>query len=71
MDIGIASDYGKTLMIQRVVPQDQILYQTERYHVDTFGYDVPISRDGDYVLVLKFCEVWFTAPNQKVSEVFN
>lgn len=64
--VGIPSDYGKTLMIDRVVPQDQILYQTERYHMSTFGYDVPIREDGDYVLVLKFCEVWFTSPNKKV-----
>lgn len=67
--VGIASDYGKTLMIDRVVPQDQILYQTERYHMSTFGYDVPIREDGDYVLVLKFCEVWFTSPNKKVFDV--
>lgn len=64
--VGIPSDYGKTLMIDRVVPQDQILYQTERYHMSTFGYEVPIREDGDYVLVLKFCEVWFTSPNKKV-----
>ena len=63
---GISSDYGKSLMIQRVVPQDQILYQTERYHMSTFGYDIPVKKDGDYVLVLKFSEVWFTSPNQKV-----
>ena len=64
---GIASDYGKNLMIQRIVPQDQILYQTERYHTSTFGYEIPIKEDGDYVLVLKFCEVWFTSSNQKVG----
>lgn len=66
---GIASDYGKNLMIQRIVPQDQILYQTERYHTSTFGYEIPIKEDGDYVLVLKFCEVWFTSSNQKVFDI--
>ena len=65
---GVASDFGRSLMIQRVSPQDQIIYQTERYHTNNFAYDVPISRDGDYVLVLKFCEVWFTQPNQKVIQ---
>ncbi len=54
-------------MIQRVVPQDAILYQTERYDTKTFGYDFPIKGDGDYVLVAKFSEVYFTAPNQKVK----
>lgn len=63
---GIASDYGKNLMIQRVAPQDQILYQTEKYDTRTFGVDIPVKQDGDYVLVLKFSEVWFTAANQKV-----
>ena len=68
--VGISSDYGKSLMIQRVVPQDQILYQTERYHMSTFGYDMPVKKDGDYVLVLKFSEVWFTSANQKVLSTY-
>ncbi|CAG9840165.1 unnamed protein product [Diabrotica balteata] len=67
--IGIASDYGKRLLIGRVPPTDYILYQTERYHTNTFGYDIPVISDGDYVLVLKFCEVYFNAPDQKVFDV--
>lgn len=69
LSVGISSDYGKSLLIQRVDPRDQILYQTERYHTSTFGYDLPAKDDGDYVLVLKFSEVWFTASNQKVFDV--
>lgn len=65
--VGIASSYGKRLLIGRVPPNDQILYQTERYHHSTFGYDIPISEDGDYIMILKFCEVYFNAPNMKVS----
>ena len=68
--VGVASDFGRSLVIQRVPPQDQILYQTERYHTASFSYDVPITRDGDYVVVLKFCEVWFTQPNHKVCLIF-
>ncbi|GFO43224.1 malectin [Plakobranchus ocellatus] len=68
-DVGVESDHGKSLTIQRVVYQDQILYQTERYHKNTFGYDIPVHRDGDYVAVIKFSEVWFGAPNQKVFDV--
>lgn len=68
---GIASDYGKSLMIQRVVPQDQILYQTERYNTNTFGYTIPLLKDGSYVLVLKFSEVWFTSPGQKVNKMLS
>lgn len=68
--IGTASDYGKQLvMIRRVNPKDEILYQTERYHHSTFGYDIPANTDGDYVLVLKFSEVYFNAPNMKVFDV--
>ncbi|KAK9711346.1 Malectin domain [Popillia japonica] len=67
--IGIASDYGKRLQIGRVSTNDQVLYQTERYHTNTFGYDIPLNTDGEYVLVLKFCEVYFNAPDQKVFDV--
>ena len=68
--VGTASDFGKQLIIGRVPQADQILYQTERYHYATFGYEMPIKGDGDYVLVLKFSEVYFNAPNQKVSIYF-
>merc|ERR1712156_1110978 len=67
--VGTASDYGKQLLIGRVPEDDQILYQTERYHTSTFGYDIPVSEDGRYLLVLKFSEVYFNAPNMKVFDV--
>jgi len=67
--IGQASDHGKNLGIRRVMPEDQILYQTERYHTGDFAYTTKIKADGDYVLVLKFSEVWFNEPNQKVFNV--
>ena len=65
-DVGVASDFGKGLGIARVPPEDMILYQTERYNNKDFSYDVQISSNGDYVLVLKFAEVYFQGPNQKV-----
>ena len=65
--VGTASDYGKQLLIGRVPQKDQILYQTERYHTSTFGYDIPIATDGRYLLVLKFSEVYFNTPNSKVN----
>ena len=55
-------------MIGRVPQQDQILYQTERYDTATFGYDIPVYDDGWYLLVLKFSEVYFNAPNMKVIQ---
>lgn len=70
LTVGTASDYGKNLlMIGRVEQKDELLYQTERYHTSTFGYDLPANSDGEYVLILKFCEVYFNAPNQKVFDV--
>lgn len=65
--VGTASDFGKNLQINRVSPPDQILYQTERYHFSNFGYTIPIRENGDYVLVLKFCEVYFQGPRLKVQ----
>nr|CAG4640954.1 EOG090X081J [Eulimnadia texana] len=68
--VGIASDYGKQYQtIKRVPTADAVLYQTERYHHSTFGYDIPINEDGDYMLVLKFCEVYFDSRNMKVFDI--
>lgn len=58
------------LPILRSNPEDQILYQTERYNEETFGYEVPIKEEGDYVLVLKFAEVYFAQSQQKVRCVW-
>jgi hypothetical protein len=70
LKVGTASDFGKTLQsIGRVNQADEIIYQTERYHTSTFGYEVPLAGDGDYVLILKFSEVYFNSPNAKVFDV--
>jgi hypothetical protein len=69
---GIASDYGRRHLIQRIDIPDQPLYQTERYTLeDALRYvtRVPKDVDGDYVLVLKFSEVYFGGPNLKVFDV--
>ncbi|XP_030642484.1 malectin [Chanos chanos] len=67
--VGKASDYGRRLPILRSSPEDQILYQTERYNEDTFGYEIPIRDEGDYILVMKFAEVYFAQSQQKVFDV--
>lgn len=69
LTVGTSSDFGKSLSIGRVAPADQILYQTERYHFSNFGYNIPIKENGDYVLILKFCEVYFQGPRLKVFDV--
>jgi hypothetical protein len=70
LKIGTSSDFGKNLQsIGRVASADEIIYQTERYHTSTFGYEINLAGDGDYVLVLKFCEVYFSSVNSKVFDV--
>ena len=63
----LASDYGVRLPILRSSPEDQVLYQTERYNEDTFDYEVPIREEGDYILVMKYAEVYFAQSQQKVG----
>lgn len=70
LKIGTPSDYGKNLpSIGRVQQSDEVIYQTERYHTSTFGYEISLAGDGDYVLVLKFCEVYFNSINSKVFDI--
>lgn len=71
LKVGTASNFGTNLpAIGRVAQDDELIYQTERYHTSTFGYELPLgSGDGEYVLILKFCEVYFNAINQKVFDV--
>ena len=63
---GIASDYGRSLSISRVPVEDMIVYQTERYDLQKFSYEIELADDGDYVLWMKFAEVWFNGANMKV-----
>ena len=65
--VGVASEFGRTLTISNVHPNDMILYQTERYHTSSFSYNIPIPDDGDYVLITKFSEVYFQNSGGKVS----
>ena len=48
---------------------DEELYQTERWSSEDLHYDLPISVHGKYVLVLKFSEVYFNSPGEKVFNV--
>lgn len=70
LKIGTSSDFGKNLAsIARCPQSDEVVYQTERYHTSTFGYEIPLAGDGDYVLVLKFAEVYFNTLNAKVFDI--
>ena len=64
---GITSGYGQSFIIHRAHASDVPLYQTERYHTSSFFYEFPLPPDGEYVLHLKFAEVWFNNPFGKVG----
>ncbi|KAM7535711.1 hypothetical protein Aperf_G00000101112 [Anoplocephala perfoliata] len=68
-NVGIASSHGLNLVLHGTPEQDAVLYQTERYDTSSFSYEFPMPRNGDYVLHLKFSEVWFQQPNEKVFSV--
>lgn len=64
--VGVPSEFGRTLTISRVHPDDMILYQTERYHTSSFAYDISVPDEGQYLLIAKFSEVYFQHPGGKV-----
>ncbi len=66
-DAGVSSDYGLNYDISNT--KDMDLYQTERWYSETFTYSVPVKEPGKYVLILKFSEVYFNSPNEKVFDV--
>lgn len=51
--------------------RDKLLHQRERYSTTGWlDYELPISADGDYVLILHFCELNFNNVNQRVTHIF-
>ena len=66
-DGGISSDHGLNYDISNT--KEMEVYQTERWHSDTMTYSVPLKEAGKFVLILKFSEVYFSAPNEKVFDI--
>lgn len=64
---GIVSDFGKSSQIKLTKTQE--LYQTERYAESDFSYTLPLEEQGNYVLILKFSEVWFSGEQEKLFNV--
>ena len=51
--------------------RDKQLHQRERYSTTGWlDYELPIAADGDYVLILNFCELNFNNVNQRVTHIF-
>lgn len=67
-DGGVPNDFGTVVAEFRFTDLAQV-YQTERYDIESFTYRLPIPKDGKYVLILKFSEVWFDQEGDKVFSV--
>ncbi|EGR27941.1 pyridine nucleotide-disulfide oxidoreductase family protein, putative [Ichthyophthirius multifiliis] len=48
--------------------KEQYVYMTERHGYQSFNYQLNIEEEGTYVLILKFCEMYF---DKKGKRVFN
>ena len=66
-DEGSSSDFGINYEIGET--KDQILYQTERWSSSDLTYSIPVNKEGDFVLILKFSEVFFQSVGEKVFDV--
>ena len=63
---GEASDFGTNSDIKNT--KDKEIYQTERWSTEDLVYNIPLKKEGKYVLVLKFSEVYFNNKNEKVFD---
>ncbi|KIH61076.1 hypothetical protein ANCDUO_08657 [Ancylostoma duodenale] len=66
---GTASDYGTRWAFPNAPVEDRKLYETERYYEGDLIYSFDIPKDGNYVIIMKFSEVYFNNPGEKVFHV--
>lgn len=66
-DGGEISDFGKTFDIKNT--KDVEIYQTERWSQKDLVYKIPLKKQGKFVLVLKFSEVYFNNKGEKIFDV--
>lgn len=66
---GVSSDHGMQYSFNNAEVDDMEIYQTERWSKESFSYDVPISEDGEYVIILKFSEVYFQKAGEKIFNI--
>ena len=63
---GEASDFGMNSEIKNT--KDKDIYQTERWSPEDLIYEIPIEKEGKYVLILKFSEVYFNSKGEKIFD---
>lgn len=64
---GISSDYGKSFGIKLTKTPE--IYQTERYATEDLAYTVPLKEPGNYVLILKFSDVFSDGEQKKMFHI--
>ena len=64
---GETSEFGRSFDIKNT--KDVDLYQTERWSSSDLIYRLPLTKEGKYVLILKFSEVYFSNVKEKVFNV--
>jgi len=63
---GEASDFGMNSEIKNT--KEKEIYQTERWSTEDLIYELPVKKEGKYVLVLKFSEVYFNNKGEKIFD---
>ena len=63
---GEPSDFGTNSEIKNT--KEKEIYQTERWSTENLIYNLPLKKDGKYVLVLKFSEVYFNNKGEKIFD---
>ena len=63
---GESSDFGMNSEIKNT--KEKEIYQTERWSTEDLEYNIPLQKDGRYVLVLKFSEVYFNSKGEKIFD---
>ena len=63
---GEASDFGINSDIKNT--KEKEIYQTERWSTEDLIYNIPLKKEGKYVLVLKFSEVYFNNKGEKIFD---
>lgn len=66
VDYSTDSSYNGALIKYTKDPE---IYMTERHSYKTFKYDVPLSSEGTFTIILKFCEMFFTQPDKRVFNI--
>jgi malectin (di-glucose binding ER protein) len=65
-DTGFSGGTTYTRAVAIAGTEDDVLYQSERY--GNFAYAIPVP-NGEYIVTLKFAEIYWTAPGKRVFDV--